>query len=495
MRKKRSIRKKFLTGYLLIFSLSLALALLVLTEMLNRNSENLIKKDMEQVQKYSREYTKQFILLNNLSENAFSMAGGTLVQELSENLQSNVMLYNSDGTFLFEAIREGNDFTIVNVKPSPFLKKSSNADLLQARQNKASLTITKIEKKNIVYFSYPLYINGEQYGIVRVSKNYDDLFKSNQNVLFGMTAFILFLFITIFLFSYVLSSKITKPLFQLTQSFNEVANGNYDPTLDIKTGDEIEELTAHFNEMKRKIKEQIITIQEEKETIEKLESSRREFFNNVTHELKTPLTTISGYAQILSDEDFNDKEFLYKAATRIRNESDRLHEMVVEVIELSKRNMNEMGKVSLDFIVKQACEDLEIKASRYGMSIQYDLIPLFVNGNENMLSEVMINLLDNSIKYGKNDSNISVSLTQKDYGCLLELSNECSESNEQIIQNAFEPFYRGSKTKKEEKGSTGLGLYISKQVVEDHHGTIDMSMNNDLVIAIKLPTWQQIGNK
>ena len=88
--------------------------------------------------------------------------------------------------------------------------------------------------------------------------------------------------------------------------------------------------------MKRQIKNQIVTISNEKEKVVALEATRTEFFNNVTHELKTPLTTISGYAQILQQENFNDDEFGDYALERIEKESERMHRMVVALIEVSK---------------------------------------------------------------------------------------------------------------------------------------------------------------
>ncbi|OIJ21513.1 hypothetical protein BKP45_01725 [Anaerobacillus alkalidiazotrophicus] len=495
MNKKWMIQKKFLYGFLFIFSISLILLNIVLSNMLYKNSESIIITEMKNTKTYSREYIKQHLLLNNLTGNVFSNSGNHLAQELSQNLQSNVTLYDIEGTFLYEALG-GNEYVIVNTIPSQMLQESSEQDLQLALDNKAAYTINKLDKQWIVNFSYPLHVNGEHYGIVRLSKDYTPLFESNQEVVTSIILFTLLLFLIIFLFSFVLSSKIIKPLTKMTHAFSEVAKGNYSVSLNIKTGDEIEELNDRFHIMKDQIKEQIEVITTEKEKVIKLEKSRREFFNNVTHELKTPLTTISGYSQILAEDNFNDPEFLKKAARRIHSESDRLHQMVVDVIELSKQHSNEMKKVDLTYIVTQLCEDMQLKAAKYNMTLQCKKPEqLTVYGVENRLLEVIINLLDNAIKYGENNSSINVSLYSQSNNAIVQVSNRCNHFNSSILSNAFEPFYRGSKITKDEKGSIGLGLYICKQIINEHQGTISIVEEQGLItFKISLPLRQQLGN-
>lgn len=491
MARKWTIQRKLLLGFLLIFSISLLLLNAFISNMLNKNSENIIKAEMENTQQYSREYIKQHLLLKNLTGGVFAHSGNSLAQALSENLRSNVTLYDIEGNFLYEAIDE-QEYVIVNSKPSKRLEESSDTDLQLALNNKAAYTINQIDNEWVVNFSYPLYINGEYYGIIRLTKDYSALFASNQKVLTSLTYFTLVLFIVIFLFSYILSRKITKPLSKVTEAFSEVARGQYDTKLQINTGDEIEELNDRFHEMKEQIKEQIAVITEEKEKVEKLEKTRREFFNNVTHELKTPLTTISGYSQILSDEDFNDPIFLKKGAERIKKESDRLHQMVVDVIELSKQTNYDVEKVYVSHLIQQLCEDLQMNATKYGMSITYDTEPsLFIKGIENQLLEVIMNLLDNAIKYGENHSTIQIVANEQSNRAMIKVSNRCKTFNPAILENAFEPFYRGGQSTKAEKGSTGLGLYICKQIIHEHGGTISISEKKGLItFTISLPLWQ-----
>ncbi|HYK71656.1 MAG TPA: ATP-binding protein, partial [Pseudoneobacillus sp.] len=127
----------------------------------------------------------------------------------------------------------------------------------------------------------------------------------------------------------------------------------------------------------------------------------------------------------------------------------------------------------------------------YDIHLSYRITPVNVYGLKSKLIEVIINLLDNAIKYGDHHSTIHVSVTKADNCMTFEVSNQCRDFNENILPNMFEPYYRGSKSTRDEKGSMGIGLYICKQIIEEHRGTISVQTNNDIVIfRVNLPIWQ-----
>lgn len=133
------------------------------------------------------------------------------------------------------------------------------------------------------------------------------------------------------------------------RSVKKLSEGDFEIALEVKSNDEIGVLSREFISMKQKIKNQIDTINKEKDKVLKLEKARREFFNNVTHELKTPLTAIAGYGEMLLDEDVRDEEFKKRAGERICMESERLHELVVDLINVSKgMDVIEKEKIVID---------------------------------------------------------------------------------------------------------------------------------------------------
>jgi len=173
-------------------------------------------------------------------------------------------------------------------------------------------------------------------GIIDLEKSYSDSYITYKKTIQFITLGEFLLFIFIFVLTLFITSKITRPITVLTKAVKQVGQGNYNVELKVKGKDEIGILSKEFINMKDKINEQIQTIKLEKEKVEKLEKGRRSFFNNVTHELKTPLTAISGYAEMLLEGIVEDEEFRKRANERIFLESERLHKLVLELISVAK---------------------------------------------------------------------------------------------------------------------------------------------------------------
>ncbi|QNO15056.1 HAMP domain-containing histidine kinase [Alkalicella caledoniensis] len=456
---------------------------------------------MENLQKSSLEYLRQFFLRNNLTDDNFRTEGQLLVKELSNYFQYNVALYDSSGSFVYGATTEENDSYVLHYNESIQLKNSSKEDLLLALNNQSGFTINSLEGTYIVNYSYPLYLDNNYYGILRFSKDYSGLFNSSQFLLRGFSLVNIFVLALLFSVTYYVSLNIIRPLVAINKGLKQFSEGNYGLNVRVKTGDELEELSNSFNKMSTKIKKQVETILEEKDKVLKLEKNRIDFFNNVTHELKTPLTTISGYAQILEGEDFNDKAFLMRAAGKIKSESQRLHQMVVQLIELSKtesqNNQNKFTVIGLSSLLQSVGEDMQMKADKYQMKIQCTIEDdIKIIGSQNNLREIFINLIDNSIKYGVNNTDIYISSAKKGKIAEIQISNHSDVIDEGDIEKLFGPFYRANiSSNMGEKGSSGLGLYICKKLVEQHKGSIDLENKDNITkIIVKFPLWQQLGN-
>lgn len=457
---------------------------------LEENSETMIRSELTKLQHTTREHVKQFALLNPPNDDLFREYGFTIAQELRKLHKQGVALYDREGQLLYETVPLEHPLLVeygLNMTPS---EEEQNTELIQALKGKSSYTKVDYSEGTLIYFAYPLYIHDQFYGVLKFTGDYTELFAHNEKILHNLTVWSFVLFAGVFLISFLLTSQMIRPLLQLTKATKQIAAGEYEIEVNVKTGDEIEELTKSFNEMQKKIKEHISLIEMEKEKVVQLEKSRTSFFNNVTHELKTPLAVISGYAQIIGEEDFEDTEFLRKAANKIRLESDRLNAMVIELIELSKDQVStalkEMGPVDLHSLVTSTCEDMNIKACKRQMKLEIDGNGFITLGNQDELRQVFINVLDNAIKYGDEQGRIVISINKS----TITVCNNCAPIPEYIIANAFEPFIHTSG-----KGSSGLGLYICKQIITRHNGTISFQYENGMAnLSIKLPLWQQNGN-
>lgn len=491
---KIGIRKKIFFLFSLLFIITSCITYYMVDKALTEKNETIITNELKQIQRASREYIKQYVILNGASEALFHEHGSTLAQDLSQHHQKNVALYDQEGNFLYEALDNPALVT---------LPMKSDYDFHLALENKAAYILERInshqsrEVYHIVHFSFPLYIQDQYYGIIRLSKDYSPLYEANRFILRSFSIFIVIMTAGILFLIYIISTYITKPLLRLTTAMKDVTKGQYNVAINNPTGDEIEELTNSFSEMQLAIKEHIKKVEFEKEKVIQLEESRRHFFNNVTHELKTPLTTISGFAQIIGEKGFHDPVFLEKAARKIKNESERLHQLVLELLDIAKHQANlttqtAVEKVDLLAILNETIEELEWKAKAYEKTIvQHNSdTPLYVKVNANQMKQVFINIMDNAIKYGKIDSVITVKVQQDELMIKTIVSNESEPWEKDLQMQAFEPFVKGQQAIND-KESRGLGLYICKMLVENNYGTITLSTGNEkTAVEICFLAWQ-----
>ena len=299
------------------------------------------------------------------------------------------------------------------------------------------------------------------------------------------------IFAAAFLFSYILSRNITIPIVKLTKASTEVTNGNLNIRIGFKRKDEIGKLASNFSKMIEKIKLQISRIEKDRDRLKELNHHRKQFFDNVTHELKTPLTSILGYAEMIKENGWTDEAFFDKGMNHIIDESKRLHEMVLKVLELSMETSGQEAFEAMDagLILQDVCEGMAFKAARYTKVIHCVAEDgLWVHGIAPKLRQLFINLLDNAIKYGASHSAITVKGELAADNVIITVTNEGEEINSEDLERIFEPFYRADKQRPQELGSRGLGLGICKAIVDEHGGTIQLhSENYQTDVFIQLP--------
>lgn len=209
---------------------------------------------------------------------------------------------------------------------------------------------------------------------------------------------------------------------------------------------------------------------------------RKEFLSNISHEFKTPLFATQGYVETLQDGLLDDdpemaRNFLEKAARNL----DRLSYLIQDLDEISKL---ETGIISLTLenfdivaLIKECIEDLEGKAKQHNIRIRYTgklNHPVIVKGDRKRVQQVLINLLDNSIKYGKKDGMTSVSIFPLFEQVLVEVTDNGIGIDEKNLTRVFERFYRTDASRSREVGGSGLGLAIVKHIIEAHEQNVNV---------------------
>ncbi|MDM5315601.1 ATP-binding protein [Fictibacillus sp. b24] len=210
--------------------------------------------------------------------------------------------------------------------------------------------------------------------------------------------------------------------------------------------------------------------------LKKLEQVRKDFVANVSHELKTPITSLKGFAETLLDGAGENAEFRNKFLTIILNESDRLQALIQDLLDLSKSEQSfqiEVQQTNLESLVNETVEILLPKAEKKEISLSVEVIGnTMMDGDPPRLKQIIINLVSNSLTYTPVGGSVSVIVEELEEHVKLVVKDTGIGIKESEIPRIFERFYRVDKARSRNSGGTGLGLAIVKHLVEAHHGTI-----------------------
>lgn len=228
---------------------------------------------------------------------------------------------------------------------------------------------------------------------------------------------------------------------------------------------------------------------------QKLENMRREFVANVSHELKTPLTSIKSYTETLLDGMLEDRAISEQFLAVINNESDRMTRLVRDLLQLSNFDNNKikLNKADNDLVklIKQTVMKLDITANNKKQRLKF--VPkcenLVAHFDFDRIEQVLLNIISNAIKYTEDSGEILIYLEKKTDGALIVVRDTGMGIPEEDLSRIFERFYRVDKARSRELGGTGLGLSIAKEIIEAHNGSIEISseVNKGTEVKIKIP--------
>lgn len=473
------IKYKITVGILVILIILGMIMNFSISSILKRDMECNITNSLEEIMKSTREAIKYRLTIDP------SVNKKKLLLQEAEYLNNYISLnYESNS----KIIGLDNQVYISNINNE--INNIENL-FLRAVEGEVVVNLNYTDKGLDGYLTYLIFINRESLGVLHLEKNFDDIYIQYQKTLTFMRIIVIVIFLFILILSYLIASKVTYPITLLIKGIKDVGDGNYGDPILYKGNDEIAIVTKEFNNMNSKIQQQITTIKSEKEKVETLENSRKQFFDNVTHEIKTPLTAIIGYAEMIKDNIVDSEEFKQKSIERIYSESRRLNLLVLDLINISKglSAVNE-NKVNIDVsnVLNQICDDMQIKANKYGININRNINDGFIYGRVNKIRELIINILDNAIKYLRNSNEIYIKSEVKENYYNIQVINSAEIIPEEIYKSIFEPFIRNNNYKDED--SRGLGLYLCSEIVKDHDGEISIDNGEQIIVNIKLPCFR-----
>lgn len=227
---------------------------------------------------------------------------------------------------------------------------------------------------------------------------------------------------------------------------------------------------------------------------ERLDNMRKEFVANVSHELKTPITTIKSYAETLLDNNLEDRELIFKFISVINKESDRMTALIRDLLQLShidfKKEKWNYENTDIKFIINETSEKLKMFAEEKKQQISTLLpeYPLSAYVDRSKTEQVITNILSNSIKYTQNGGHIEIKAEKIGSNILIKIKDDGIGIPEKDIPHIFERFYRVDKGRSRAQGGTGLGLSIAQNIINEHKGEIKVNskvgIGTEFIISI-----------
>jgi len=283
--------------------------------------------------------------------------------------------------------------------------------------------------------------------------------------------------------NYIWLKRSTNSLNTLLEGINSIGDGEFSKKLEAKSNDEVAIIIKHFNRMQDKIASQMERLQQEKAKIEKLEKSTRNFFNYATHEMKTPITSITGYAQLLKEGKI-DEETKKRAYDRIITESIRMNKLVQNMLIIARGKEIEKGHneyIQLNELLIKIVKEYEMILNNVKIEADITDEDVVIYSNKEEIRAIVLNLLDNATKYSV-DGKIKIKL-KMDKNAYIIVENKTRPLPDEIRSNLFEPFVKYN-FGDQRQASSGLGLYICKELAKKNKGDIYYSIKDDIISFI-----------
>lgn len=274
-----------------------------------------------------------------------------------------------------------------------------------------------------------------------------------------------------------------KPILRICEASDRIAAGDYSVRLDLKGPEQFVQLSDSFNHMAAEL--------------DSVEVLRSDFVNSFSHEFKTPIVSIRGFAKMLKRDDLTPEEREEYLDTIIA-ESDRLAELSTNVLNLTKIEQQTIltGKTELNLSeeLRLAIALLAEKWQEKQLSFDFDCGEVYLTGNRELLKQVWINLLDNAIKFSPAGETISIRLQRTVSSVIVSISNKSAPLGEEELRHLFDKFYQADRSHAT-RGS-GLGLAIVKRIVELHSGSVSAENGShaDVVFRVVLPNGQDAAH-
>jgi len=415
------------------------------------------------------EFTNNALLIGNillsdmLDNNAEGIQNKT--KRISDELNLRVTVVDRGGVVLGDSEQEPG--LMENHIKRKEISEALNGGIGESERASATLGF------NMKYLAAPIKKDGNIVGVIRVAMPLLDMEKGLDalNKIFISGGFISV--VVVLVAGYFISKKITSPINKMSETARSIACGDLSERVSINATDELGDLAAALNKMADEL-------QAKMNNLEKMDRIRTDFVANISHELKTPLTSIKGFIETLEDGAIDDKENAAKFLKIIRKHAEKLDNIINDLLVLTEIESSGsepvMTRFDLNYLLDEVVDGFGpmLAAKKQQLDVHYNGGDFKINGDKGKIELVLTNLIDNASKYTQVGGKISASLFDQKQDVMFVLEDNGIGIQKEHLDRIFERFYRADKTLSRDPGGTGLGLSIVKHGIIAHNGHIDI---------------------
>jgi signal transduction histidine kinase len=302
----------------------------------------------------------------------------------------------------------------------------------------------------------------------------------------GVTPYLLGL-VTFIICFYLITQRKMKEIEEIALGLMEIAKGNLLFRIREKSKDELGSLAANINYMASELNQMI----ERQRQIEKLKD---ELITNISHDLRTPLTSIMGYMRLVKDHQFQHQTQLDEYVEIAYGKSEQLKKLIEDLFDFTRLTYEGVQlrkeKVSLNQMLRQLMDELEPIAKDNNVEFTKDLPSeqIMMDVDPDQMVRALENVFSNAIKYSTHPGTVTVEMVKNNDSVQISVSNPCEALSEEEVKRLFDRFYRVDPSRSSNQSGAGLGLAITKGIIELHHGTIHVEYKNKFIkLSIILP--------
>lgn len=440
-----------------------------------------ISAELKQVEDYNQEKLKSPLFMKEIDDRVSFFNSGLVV--LSDGIYENPGELPHDVEFYRNLVpNNSRDFvgSLMGIRHKDMHLKENHS--------------IEYNGRTYFYIDFTFHVNDEPIVYFFVT-DVTELKKTGINIGRGFVFMLIVILIIIMLpLIYIITKDIIKPLNKLERGVKNITDGNLDFKLSTKKRNELGRVVLSFETMRQELKKSI-----DKQV--RYEENRKELISSISHDLKTPMTSIKGYVEGIIDGVANTPEKLDKYLHVIHHKSEDMDRLIDDLFLFSKLDLNReifnITEVNIHDFVEDAVQEIKLEWEADDTIIKYENLishgskgKTYVNIDQQKIKRVIMNIVQNSMKYmDKDHREVKIILRDKKDTILLSIEDNGRGIEEEHLERIFEKFYRIDQSRNTKAGGTGLGLAIAKQIIESHGGSLvatsEMGIGTTMTIELE----------